>query len=303
MLNSPWLDLQGSFLVRTAGTEAINRLGSAGPYATVPRTVTGVYVDSLHRDHHGEWDFDLAVEAAAELPGQGGLAARHPSRTSPCTQGDHGPGARCSCCARNAACSLRPTSRTRSRSTPCSTSTRSPSGRTGSATTSRSSRVAGRDARRLPVAQGRSRGGLHPHGELARLRPRRAPDARDRSRERLCWCAEADSTLADVSERESSRLARTPAGRSSPCCCWSASQAASGCSAGTPAAAVAAGGGYRPDARRTRVRRGRGWTRSGSCRSSIVVASQAPITIAVTASYFDLFETQGFYPTPSGHDA
>ena len=40
VLNSPWLDLQGSFFVRTAGTEAINRLGQRRPYATVPRSVT-----------------------------------------------------------------------------------------------------------------------------------------------------------------------------------------------------------------------------------------------------------------------
>src|SRR5680860_903671 len=35
VLNSPWLDLQGSFFVRTAGTEAINRLGLRRPYAVV----------------------------------------------------------------------------------------------------------------------------------------------------------------------------------------------------------------------------------------------------------------------------
>ena len=33
VLNSPWLDLQGSFFIRTAGTEAINRLGQRRPYA------------------------------------------------------------------------------------------------------------------------------------------------------------------------------------------------------------------------------------------------------------------------------
>jgi len=59
VLNSPWLDLQGSFFVRTAGTEAINRLGQRRPYATIPRTVSPVYAESLHSDHHGEWDFDL----------------------------------------------------------------------------------------------------------------------------------------------------------------------------------------------------------------------------------------------------
>lgn len=72
VLNSPWLDLQGSLFVRTAGTEAINRLGQRRPYATVPRTVSGVYVESLHRDHHGEWDFDLAWKPIESLPVKAG---------------------------------------------------------------------------------------------------------------------------------------------------------------------------------------------------------------------------------------
>ncbi|MEJ7628271.1 MAG: alpha/beta hydrolase [Nocardioidaceae bacterium] len=72
VLNSPWLDLQGSFFVRTAGTEAINRLGLRRPYATVPRTLSGVYGESLHRDHHGEWDFDVAWKPLLSLPVKAG---------------------------------------------------------------------------------------------------------------------------------------------------------------------------------------------------------------------------------------
>ena len=72
VLNSPWLDLQGSLFVRTAGTEAINRLGQRRPYATVPRTVSGVYAESLHRDHHGEWEFDLAWKPVESLPVKAG---------------------------------------------------------------------------------------------------------------------------------------------------------------------------------------------------------------------------------------
>lgn len=59
VLNSPWLDLHGPALVRTVGTEALYRLGSRAPRAALPRGVSGVYVESLHRDHRGEWDFDL----------------------------------------------------------------------------------------------------------------------------------------------------------------------------------------------------------------------------------------------------
>jgi len=60
VLNSPWLDLQGNFLVRTVGTEAINQVGRRRPYAVIPRTVNGVYGESLHSDHRGEWTYDLA---------------------------------------------------------------------------------------------------------------------------------------------------------------------------------------------------------------------------------------------------
>jgi alpha-beta hydrolase superfamily lysophospholipase len=72
ILNSPWLDLQGSFFLRTAGTEAINQLGQRRPYAVVPRTVNGVYAETLHRDLHGEWDFDLAWKPAESYPVRAG---------------------------------------------------------------------------------------------------------------------------------------------------------------------------------------------------------------------------------------
>jgi alpha-beta hydrolase superfamily lysophospholipase len=72
VLNSPWLDLQGSFFLRTAGTEAINRLGLRRPYAVVPRSVTGVYAETLHRDLRGEWDFDLAWKPADSYPVRAG---------------------------------------------------------------------------------------------------------------------------------------------------------------------------------------------------------------------------------------
>lgn len=60
VLNSPWLDLAGRFYLRTAGTEAINRLGQRRPYAVVPRSVNGVYAETLHTDYRGEWTYDFA---------------------------------------------------------------------------------------------------------------------------------------------------------------------------------------------------------------------------------------------------
>ncbi|MGH3445009.1 MAG: alpha/beta hydrolase [Nocardioidaceae bacterium] len=68
VLNSPWLDLQGSLLLRTAGTRAIDQIGARRPYLAIPREVTGFYAQSLHRDHHGEWDFDLAWKPIESWP-------------------------------------------------------------------------------------------------------------------------------------------------------------------------------------------------------------------------------------------
>lgn len=53
VLNSPWLDLQGSLLLRTAGTKAIDQVGARRPYQAIPRTVSGLYAKSLHSDHAG----------------------------------------------------------------------------------------------------------------------------------------------------------------------------------------------------------------------------------------------------------
>jgi alpha-beta hydrolase superfamily lysophospholipase len=68
VLNSPWLDLQGSLLLRTAGTKAIDQLGARRPFLTIPRDVSGFYARSLHRDHDGEWDFDLTWKPLESYP-------------------------------------------------------------------------------------------------------------------------------------------------------------------------------------------------------------------------------------------
>jgi alpha-beta hydrolase superfamily lysophospholipase len=68
VLNSPWLDLHGSFLLRTAGTKAIDQIGARRPYLSIPREVSGLYAQSLHREHRGEWDFDLAWKPLESWP-------------------------------------------------------------------------------------------------------------------------------------------------------------------------------------------------------------------------------------------
>ena len=68
VLNSPWLDLQGSLLLRTAGTKAIDQIGARRPYLSIPREVSGLYARSLHKDHDGEWEFDLAWKPLESWP-------------------------------------------------------------------------------------------------------------------------------------------------------------------------------------------------------------------------------------------
>ncbi len=68
VLNAPWLDLQGSLLLRTAGTAAIDQIGALRPYLSIPREVSGFYARSLHRDHDGEWSFDLAWKPLESWP-------------------------------------------------------------------------------------------------------------------------------------------------------------------------------------------------------------------------------------------
>jgi alpha-beta hydrolase superfamily lysophospholipase len=68
VLNSPWLDLQGSLLLRTAGTKAIDQVGARRPYQAIPRTINGLYGRRLHKDFEGEWDYNLAWKPIESYP-------------------------------------------------------------------------------------------------------------------------------------------------------------------------------------------------------------------------------------------
>lgn len=68
VLNAPWLDMQGSTLVRTVGTVAVKRIGRRTPYRVVPRRSDGYYARSLHRDHEGEWEFDTELKPLLSFP-------------------------------------------------------------------------------------------------------------------------------------------------------------------------------------------------------------------------------------------
>jgi alpha-beta hydrolase superfamily lysophospholipase len=59
VMNSPWLDLQGGTMLRVVGTPILKQLGAWQPMREIKRHVTGFYTRSLHKDHEGEWDFNL----------------------------------------------------------------------------------------------------------------------------------------------------------------------------------------------------------------------------------------------------
>jgi alpha-beta hydrolase superfamily lysophospholipase len=75
VLNSPWFDLQGPPWMRTVGTTVIKQVGIRQPRRVIPRKVSGLYGRSLHRDHEGEWDFDLAWKPLESWPVYAGWLA------------------------------------------------------------------------------------------------------------------------------------------------------------------------------------------------------------------------------------
>ncbi|TQL68199.1 alpha-beta hydrolase superfamily lysophospholipase [Nocardioides albertanoniae] len=68
VLNSPWLDLQGSFLAREVLTPVVRGIGHRLPLRELGRDVTGFYPKSLHVDHDGEWEFDLGLKPIGSYP-------------------------------------------------------------------------------------------------------------------------------------------------------------------------------------------------------------------------------------------
>jgi alpha-beta hydrolase superfamily lysophospholipase len=75
VLNAPWFDLQGSSLKKLALSPVVSTLARRQPKRVIPRTVTGLYARSLHRDHEGEWDFDLAWKPIESWPAYAGWLA------------------------------------------------------------------------------------------------------------------------------------------------------------------------------------------------------------------------------------
>ncbi|WP_370331820.1 alpha/beta hydrolase [Mycolicibacterium hippocampi] len=69
ILNSPWLDLQGHPILRTAPTSAaLLALGRLRKRAVVRRPSDGGYGTTLHRDYDGDFDYNLTWKPVGGFP-------------------------------------------------------------------------------------------------------------------------------------------------------------------------------------------------------------------------------------------
>ncbi|WP_432457626.1 alpha/beta hydrolase [Cellulomonas iranensis] len=72
VLNSPWLDLRGSWAERTVVTRAIDRVGRVAPQVRL-RGLAPHYGRALHAATGGEWDYDLTWKPHEGFPVRAGF--------------------------------------------------------------------------------------------------------------------------------------------------------------------------------------------------------------------------------------
>lgn len=75
ILNSPWLDLQGSTFERTIGTWLLQGIAKIRPLANVPRKLSSIYPQSIHSSARGEWDFNPRWKPLTPQPVKAGFFA------------------------------------------------------------------------------------------------------------------------------------------------------------------------------------------------------------------------------------
>ncbi len=68
LLNSPWFDVADPLPLRLAAPPLLEILARVRPLAALPLRIGDSYGRSLHRDHHGEWTFDLTTKPLAGFP-------------------------------------------------------------------------------------------------------------------------------------------------------------------------------------------------------------------------------------------
>jgi alpha-beta hydrolase superfamily lysophospholipase len=77
--NSPFFDLNASWLLRKVVTPATIQIGRVRPYADLKLGLGDVYGQSIHAHHRGEWEYDLAWKPLSGFPVRAGWlrAIRH----------------------------------------------------------------------------------------------------------------------------------------------------------------------------------------------------------------------------------
>ncbi|WP_460851944.1 alpha/beta hydrolase [Nocardioides montaniterrae] len=69
VLNSPWLDLQGKPIMRSPLVNlGVTQIGRFRPMQVLGREVEGFYGKGLHKDHGGEWEFNLDWKPLSSFP-------------------------------------------------------------------------------------------------------------------------------------------------------------------------------------------------------------------------------------------
>lgn len=67
-LNSPFFDFNVPWLLRRPVMNVVARMSGRNPYRTLPLSSLGLYGQSLHSDHRGEWTYDLAWKPLNGFP-------------------------------------------------------------------------------------------------------------------------------------------------------------------------------------------------------------------------------------------
>ena len=73
-LNSPFFEFNEPWLVRRGLSKLVNAVGARRPKVKLPQQLGTLYGKSIHRDHHGEWDYDLAWKPLNGYPIYAGWA-------------------------------------------------------------------------------------------------------------------------------------------------------------------------------------------------------------------------------------
>ena len=71
-LNSPFLDMNGTWLAEHVAIKLGSAVGAVRPDADLPSTISPLWAQSIHKDYRGEWDFRLDWKPIQGFPTKAG---------------------------------------------------------------------------------------------------------------------------------------------------------------------------------------------------------------------------------------